>query len=187
MVEEPPAPDTRPPGPIRALRRLALTGELGWNGLAGFGPVLTYHVVPQFSLELGGGLSFTGLKAGLRGRYNLLTGPVTPFIGAGVLGTSGLGVVSGDFSDKKASDSGTSGGDQITIRVRPSTFVQAVGGVDWTSPGGFTLVGAIGWSQLFRRNLDILAGSPTNEDRLGLDIAFGSGPVFTVATGYTFK
>src|SRR6478735_8412933 len=32
-----PAPDTRPPVPIRERRRLAFLGEVGWNGLAGFG------------------------------------------------------------------------------------------------------------------------------------------------------
>lgn len=183
VVREPPRVDDRPAGPVRARRRLALTGELGWNGIAGFGPVISYHVVPQFTVELGAGLSFTGWKGGVRGRYNLLTGSVSPFIGAGFMGTSGFGEVTGDFDESRSS----TGGEQVTIRVRPSAFFQAVGGIDWTSSGGFTLISAIGWCAVLNDNLDIVAGTPTYDERKAFDVAFRSGPVITVATGYTFQ
>lgn len=173
--------DDRPLGPIRSRRRLALTGEVGWNGLAGFGAVLGYHIAPHFTTELGGGLSLTGWKAGLRARYNLLTGSVTPFVGVGFMGTSGFGNIKGDFDDQDAST------EEVTIRVRPSAFLQAVGGIDWTSRGGFTLVACVGWAHVLNHNLEIVAGNPTPDERRGFDIAFRSGPVITVATGYSFE
>jgi hypothetical protein len=186
VVVASPLPDTRPLGPIRARRRLALTGEVGWNGIAGFGAVLSYHIVPQLTGELGAGVSFTGWKAGVRGRYNFLTTPVTPFIGAGLMGTSGIGDVTGDF-DGDDPDSSTNNPDEVTIRVRPSAFFQAVVGIDWTSRSGFTLVGALGWAAVLNHNLDIIAGNPTKDEREAFDILFRSGPVVTVATGYTFE
>jgi hypothetical protein len=54
------APDARAGLPIRARRRLALLGEVGWNGIAGFGPNLVFHVDPHFSFDLGAGLSLLG-------------------------------------------------------------------------------------------------------------------------------
>lgn len=173
--------DERRAGPIRSRRRLALTGEVGWNGIAGFGPVLSYHVVPHFTTEFGVGLSLTGWKAGFRARYNLLTGNVTPFLGAGMMATSGLGTITGDFDDRDESK------EEVTIRVRPSAFVQGVLGLDWTTRGGFTLVGCVGWAQVLNDNLDIVAGNPTRDERRAFDAVFRSGPVITVGTGYTFE
>src|SRR6186713_1386462 len=87
-LKVPSEPDTRPLLPIRAQRRLALTGEIGWNGLAGFGPVLTYYPGPHFGLDLGLGFSLLGGKIGLRGRYNFLTSAWTPFLGLGFNATT---------------------------------------------------------------------------------------------------
>jgi hypothetical protein len=174
--------DTRPPQPIRPLepirgqRRLALLGEVGWNGIAGFGPTLTFHATPHIAFDLGAGLSLTGWKLGLRGRYNLLEGPVTPFIGAGFMGTSGLGEL---LIEEE-------GEPDVTIRVKPSAFIQAAAGVDWTSRRGFTLVGAVGWAFLLNDNLDVVAGTPTAEQREAFDVLFRSGLVLTVGTGYSF-
>ena len=184
VVEEPPPPvDTRPKGPIRERRRLALSFETGWNGLSGFGLMVSYHIVPHFTVDLGTGLSLTGLKGGLRGRYNLLTGPVTPFVGAGILGSTGLGKVSGDFGDKPNDDPT----DDVTIRVRPTVALQTVLGIDWTSEGGFTLLAAGGYAFVLNDNLDIIAGSPTKDERNTMDIIFGSGPVVAASVGYTFR
>lgn len=179
-------PDTRPQGPVRARRRLALTGELGWNGIAGFGPVLSYHIIPQVTAELGAGLSLTGWKAGVRGRYNLLTSTVTPFLGVGVMGTSGFGQIKGDFDGQESSDPSATNAEEVTIRVRPSAFLQTVIGIDWTSRGGFTLIGALGWCTVLNHNLDIVAGKPTKEEREAFNVIFRSGGVISVATGYTF-
>ena len=155
---------------------MALLGEVGWNGIAGFGPTLTFHATPHVSFDLGAGVSLTGWKLGLRSRYNLLKGPVTPFIGAGFMGTAGLGELL--IEEENQPD--------VTIRVKPSAFIQAVAGVDWTSDRGFTLVGAVGYAFLLNDNLDLVAGIPTKDQRQAFDIIFGSGLVLTAGTGYSF-
>lgn len=211
--EEPPAPDRAPPPSalpaaayvppaavetlppvvhgsddppvlsIRAQRRLALMGELGWNGIAGFGPTLTFHAHPHLAFDFGAGFSLTGWKLGLRSRFNLLKGPVTPFVGAGLMATAGLGEFALDAEEANSDPAE----EALTIRVEPSTFAQTVVGVDWTSRGGFTLLGAIGYAFLLNNdNVEILAGAPTLEEAEAIDVLFRSSAVFTLAIGHSF-
>ena len=170
----------RPPAPVRADRRIALLGELGWNGLAGFGAIITYHVHPHLSVELGAGLAFVGGKLGLRTRYNFSKNPVTPFIGVGFMGATGFDAPSRDLNAEDNSE--------LNIELKPAAFTQAVVGIDWTSPSGFTLVGALGYAWLVSGdNVVILTGEPTPEEEQGLDIVFGSGVVISTAIGYSFR
>jgi hypothetical protein len=176
-------PDKRPLLPIRARRKLALLGELGWNGLAGFGPVLTYHVDPHVSLDLGGGLSLLGWKVGLRGRYNFSTAPFTPFVGVGFNATSGLGQVTSDPSKDQGPKR-----DPITIDVKASYLVQGVVGFDFIHKRGFTMVGCIGYARLLNQdNFHVLAGSPTAKEQQAFNIFFKSGAVISLASGYAFE
>jgi hypothetical protein len=175
-----PAAAVRPPLPIRAERRIALLGELGWNGLAGFGAIVAYHANPHFTLELGAGLAFVGGKLGLRARYNFSQRSFTPFIGLGFMGATGYDAPSRDLNAEDNSE--------LNIELKPAAFTQAVVGVDWTSPGGFTLVGALGYAVLVSgENVVILTGEPTPEEEEGLDIVFGSGVVISIALGYSFR
>jgi hypothetical protein len=167
--------------PIRAVRRLALLGELGWNGLAGLGPILTYHASPHVSFDLGAGLALVGFKAGLRGRYNILSGPLTPFLGLGYMGASGWGEAALDFTDPDTKD-------KLNIKVYPSAFMQVVAGFDWTTQGGFSLLGSFGYAWLLsRNNAEIVTGEPTPKQREDLRAVFGSGAVISLAGGYSFK
>jgi hypothetical protein len=180
-----PKADTRPLGPIRARRRLALTGELGWNGLAGFGPVLTYHAHPNVSLDLAAGVSLFGWKGGVRGRYNLLTTPFTPFVGVGFNATKGLGEVTIDASDDPH---GSPMRDPVTIDLKPSYLVQGTLGFDFIHRRGFTMVGCIGYAWLLNEdNVDVLAGSLTEDDKMAIDVIFKSGAVISLALGYAFE
>jgi hypothetical protein len=175
-----PAAAVRPPLPIRAERRIALLGELGWNGLAGFGAIVAYHVDPHVTIELGAGLALVGGKLGLRGRYNFSQRPFTPFIGVGFMGATGYEAPSRDLNAEDNSE--------LNIELRPSAFTQAVVGVDWISQGGFSLVGALGYAFLVSgENVVILTGVPTPDEEEGLDIVFGSGLVISIALGYTFR
>ena len=178
------APRTQPQRErsIREQRRLAVLGEIGWNGIAGFGPVIVFHVHPHVSFDLGAGLSLLGWKTGLRGRYNFTTREVTPFLGAGIIGAGGFGDNPIPINDD------SSNGDTVNIKVRPSAFLQAVGGVDWTSKSGFTLLGTGGYAFLISRDpVEIVSGTPTRDQQRAFDIAFRSGIVATVAVGYTFR
>jgi hypothetical protein len=177
--------DSRPRGPIRAQRRLALTGEVGWNGLAGFGPVLSYNIHPNFSADLGGGLSAMGWKAGLRFRYNLLTSPFTPFFGAGFMATSGFGEVPlNDASDPNYDPSR----DPVTIDLKASYLVQTTVGFDFLHRRGFTMIGALGYAWLVNSdNYDVLAGTLAEDEKQAIDVLYRSGVVISLSFGYTWQ
>lgn len=182
---QPALPDIRPSLPIRAQRRLTLTAELGWNGLAGFGPVLSYHAHPRVSLELGGGISLFGWKIGARGRVNLLESPLTPFLGAGFNATSGLGRVT---FEPPTDSQGNPERDPVTLDLKDSYLVQGVLGIDYIHRRGFTLVACLGYARLLNGdNVEILAGSFSEEEERGVNAAFKSGPVISIAMGYAFE
>jgi preprotein translocase subunit Sss1 len=171
----------RAPRPVRADRRLALLGELSWNGLAGFGPNLIFHVDPHFSLDLGLGLAFVGWKLGLRSRYNFLTSEVTPFIGAGFLGATGFDAPSQDIG---ADDDNR----ELNIKAKPSAFAQLTVGLDYTDSDGFTFLGAIGYAILLSHdNVEVVTGEPTREEEKAFDVIFGTGLVLSVGLGYSFR
>jgi hypothetical protein len=193
-LEDPPSltpPPTPPPVapppnterrllPVRAERRLALLGELGWNSLGGVGPSVTFHAHPHLSFDLGAGLGAMGGKIGLRARVNVLTNEVTPFFGVGLIGGSGWEAPANIASDMENRE--------LNIKVLPSAFFQAVAGVDWTSRDGFTLVGALGYAFLITRDsVEIITGEPTADERRGLDAAFRSSFVISIAIGYSFR
>lgn len=167
--------------PIRAERRLALLGELGWNSLAGVGVNVSFHAHPRLTFDLGVGLAAIGGKVGLRARYNFLDSAVTPFIGAGVLAGSGFDAPSSDFA---ADDENR----ELNIQLRPSTFLQAVAGVDWTSRSGFTLIGALGYAWLLTADpVEIITGVPTEEEEKAFDVVFRSSIVISIGIGYSFR
>lgn len=173
--------------PIRSQRKLELLGEAGWNSLAGFGVTLTYNAHPHLAFDLGGGLSATGWKAGVRGRYNLLTGPFTPFVGAGLSLSSGLDDArvsrsrnrnrDDDFDQFDPSRSGR-------YDVKRSEFAQAVLGFEFIHRHGFTMQVAGGYSWLLNKsNFTFVEGR--RDDSLASAL-FGSGPVVSTAFGYAF-
>ena len=104
--------------PVRARRQFALTGEAGWNSLAGLGVNFSYHAMPHFSADVGLGFSAMGIKGGIRARGNLLTSALTPFAGVGLLYTSGS--LGGDVVVRDENDS-----NEVTIRLKPSPFLRA--------------------------------------------------------------
>jgi hypothetical protein len=164
---------------VRAERRLAVLGELGWNSLSGFGANLIYHATPHLAGDLGAGASATGWKLGLRARYNLLKSPVTPFAGMGFMATSGFGSAPQNISFDDANE--------FAIRVKPSYFVQAVLGIDYTSPRGFTMVMTAGYAWVLNDNVVVVSGTPTEQDEKLLEVIFRSSLATSIAIGYSFK
>jgi len=180
-----PRTDSRPLGSIRERRKLALLGELGWNGLAGVGLVLTYYPNPHLGLDLGAGGSLFGWKAGARVRYNLLDRPWTPFLGIGFDASTGLGQAT--FDPEKDAN-GKPNRDPVTINLKPSYLMQGVLGFDFIHKHGFAMVGCVGYSWLLNKdNLDVLAGEFTPDEKRAIDIIFKSGVVISLAMGYAFE
>ena len=183
----PPTPDIRPQLPIRARRRLALLGEIGWNGLSGFGPMLTYHAHPHFSADFGAGFSLLGGKLGVRGRYNFLKSAFTPFVAVGYNYGTGFGQfpATDPAHDPNAPDPNA---DPVTIDSGPSHLIQTVAGIDFMHRRGFTMLGTLGWAWLLNKNnYRVLAGEPTAEEKRGFNFAFKGGLVLGIAIGYAFE
>jgi len=175
-------PARLPIGPVRAQRRLALLGEVGWNGIAGFGPNLTYRMHPHVSVDLGAGLSLVGWKIGVRGRYLFMKGPVTPFIGAGVIAAAGFGSQPIRLNEDDPSR------EPLNIKIRPSSWLQMVAGLDWVAPNGFTLIGSAGYAKLLSDDpVEITSGTPNDDEKQAFDVAFRSNVVITIALGYSFR
>jgi len=168
--------------PVRMTRRFGISIDMGWNGLVGVGPTFQYFVTPQFGIDGGIGISFTGFKLGIRGRYLFLEKKFTPFVGAGFnyglgLGNAGLAVLSNDDN-----------GNVIEYYVKPSPFLQLTVGGDLLTGGGFFLLFNLGYSILLGEdNIVIVSGTPTINQQQGLKGVHGSGIVIEVGMGFIFK
>jgi hypothetical protein len=175
---EPPPPPKQPDDnrPIRAQRRFAIGGELGWNGLAGLGANFSFHPIPQLALDTGLGLSLAGLKVGLRGRYNILESEWTPVLGAGLtyaLGSGGQAIET------------QSGNDKVKLEVLGSPYLQLVGGVNYTGSEGFVFMATAGYAVLLNENNTRYESGSTKafDDVTAL---VDGGVVVSVAFGYAF-
>lgn len=171
-------------GPVRAQRRLAVLGEVGWNGIAGFGPNLTFRAHPNISFDAGAGLSLVGWKFGLRGRYLLLKGPVTPFIGVGMMTAGGFGSQPIEINNKDDDPNRV----PLNVKIKPSLWLQSVAGVDWVASNGFTLIGTAGWASVLSGDpVEVVTGTPSHDEEQDLNALFRSSIVFTIALGYSFR
>jgi hypothetical protein len=145
---------------------------------------LVYHIDPHLSVDLGAGLSLLGWKTGIRTRFNFLTGRVTPFVGVGVMGAGGLGdspIPVNDHDNDPTRET-------VNIKIRPSGWLQTVGGVDWIAPSGFNLVGTAGYAWLLSHDpVEIVTGTPNADEKRAFDVFFRSNIVITVALGYSFR
>jgi hypothetical protein len=150
--------------------------------------LLTYNAHPHLAFDLAGGLSLTGWKAGVRARYNLLAGPLTPFAGAGLSMSSGwkgarLGR-SYDHRDRSDDDLDFDPRTEGKYDVKRSEFAQAVVGFEFIHRRGFTMQAAAGYSWVLNQNNYTLV-SGKRDDSLASAL-FGSGPVVSAAFGYSF-
>jgi hypothetical protein len=133
---------------------------------------------------LGAGLALVGWKVGARARYLLLKGPVTPFIGVGIMAASGFGSEPLELSNKDDDPSRV----PLNVKIKPSTWFQGVAGVDWVAPGGFTLIGSVGYASLLSQDpVEVVTGTPTPDEEQAFDAIFRSSIVMTIAIGYSFR
>lgn len=166
--------------PTRTLRKNILSAELGWNSLTGFGLVYTRNIVPHFALDASAGIAARGGQFGLRGRYNLLTNALTPFIGLGVMYGTGWP----DPIDRKIKDSDVVA---YSFKVDRSPMAQGSVGLSWQNRQGLSLMGMLGWNQLLRAdNVKVVSGVATETNRNNLKALLSSGPAVAVNIGYAF-
>jgi hypothetical protein len=163
-------------GDVRSQRPWALSGELGWNGLAGAGLVLRRALGSGFGIEGGVGLSAEGAKAGLRARYDFSRAEWTPFLGVGFLYCTG--------SEREVGDNGSTG--PFRYRVGRSPYLQAVFGLEYQGEGGFVFAVATGYARLLSQNLNVTQGAPTSDDLAAARLATGSGLVLSLSWGRAF-
>jgi hypothetical protein len=163
-------------GEVRSQRPWALSGELGWNGLAGVGLTLRRTLEAGFAIEGGVGFSLEGAKVGLRARYDFSRAEWTPFLGLGFLYCTG--------SQQDVSDTGSTG--PFKYRVGRSQYLQAVVGLEYQGQGGFVFAVATGYARLLSHNLDVTDGTPTSSDLSAARFSTGSGPVLSLSWGRAF-
>lgn len=169
--------ETPQPTPIRSQRRFALMAEAGWNSLSGVGVQASNHFTPQLSLDLAGGLSALGWKAGARARYNFLTSNFTPFLGAGLMIGSGAG------DEPLSVDDGTR---TVLARVGPAPFAQVVGGLEFVADGGFSIMATAGYAFALSQSVEVVSGTPTEAHRQAFELLYGNGISLGLALGHTF-
>ncbi len=163
-------------GEVRSQRPWALSGELGWNGLAGVGLTLRRTLEAGFAIEGGVGFSLEGAKVGLRARYDFSRAEWTPFFG--------LGFLYGTGSPQEVGDTGRSG--PFKYRIGPSPYLQAVFGLEYQGQGGFVFAVAAGYARLLSHNLDVTGGTPTPDELSAGRFSTGSGPVLSLSWGRAF-
>ena len=99
-------------------------------------------------------------------------------------GSASLGVIGSLSNWFFASLAGTA----LTIDVKPSYLMQGVVGFDYMHRRGFTMIGAIGYARLLNSdNVEILDGTPKEEERMAIDVLFKSGAVVSMSFGYAWE
>ena len=162
----------------RQERKVSVMAQTSWNGLSGSGFLVAVNPIPYVSLDLGGGFSTIGIKSGARLRANLLPGSVSPFVGVGYFLGSGTGTDVLDTEDD---------GNEINFRVLSSQFVQAIGGINWMTRGGFTLMGGAGWAWRTTDDpVSLISGTPNKNQKDAFDLLLASGVVIELNVGYSF-
>ena len=175
--------------PTRTLRKNILGLELGWNSLTGLGLLYSRNIVPHFALDASAGVSLMrGGEFGLRGRYNILTGNLTPFIGLGFLyGTGWPNSI--DKTTEVQEDGNKRNAVDYRVKVDRSPLAQGTVGLSWQNRQGFSLMGMLGWTQLLRASnvkIEDVEKVTDKSDKDALKMAISSGPTIALNIGYAF-
>lgn len=166
----------------RKPRSWALSAEIGVNSLGSLiGPVATFYVKPRIPVDLGVGVSSTGLRPGLRARYLFSLDRVAYFAGLGLK----YGMGTGD-RDAELEDPGTK--EKIKIQVDPSPFLDLSVGTEYLANNGFLVIANAGYSQLLGgKNYSVASGyTASDKAKKALDTVMGSGIMLSVSLGKAF-
>jgi hypothetical protein len=165
---------------IREVRSNAITGNIGWNSLAGVGVIYHNYLAKQMGLEVGIGLATTGFKFGGRFSYLFSEKNFSPFVSGGFMYGLGFGDIEIDFENENT-------GNSFSYTISSSPFAQIGGGIEYMSDKGFLISGILGYAILLKdSNYEITKGAPTKDEISAMDIAIGSGVVIELTIGYAF-
>jgi hypothetical protein len=163
-----------PTPPVREARNIALSGEMGWNGLSGSGLLLSWSPSPHITFDSGFGFSLSGPKVGIQGRYNVLKSNATPYVGLG------LGQSFGSYGAVEM--------DGYSIEITPKQTAHASFGLSYVHTNGFTMLAGLGYALMLQDDpYKVVSGRPSGEQRDTLGAILGNGPVVNIALGYSFK
>ncbi|MBW8887845.1 MAG: hypothetical protein JF616_08830 [Fibrobacteres bacterium] len=167
---------------MRNQRKWAISAEIGMNSLSSLvGPVGTYYAMPSLAIDLGAGLSSSGLRPGLRARYLFTPKDKTSFYGG--LGLK-YGLGSGN-QEVKVQDSDTKA--DLKLETKPTTFLDFMLGVEFLANNGFLVISNLGYSQLLSdKPYEITEGVASDKGKKVLDTVFGSGLMLSVSLGKAF-
>lgn len=162
--------------PVRETRQFGIMGNLGWNGLSGFGLTANTYLNTKMSIDGGLGLSSTGIKFGMRFNYLMLEKNFTPLLGLGFMYTTGFANSLNSVDDNNP----------YTFEINASPFAQITTGFEYLSNGGFIVKLNISYAILLSsgKNYTIISGTPTSNNIRAMDMAYGSGIVMEFGIGY---
>jgi hypothetical protein len=166
----------------RNQRKWAVSGEIGMNSLSSLlGPVVSYYAKPSLAVDLGVGLSSSGLRPGVRGRYLFTPNDKTSFFG-GLGFKYGLG--SGD-QEAKVKDADTQV--EMKLKTNPTAFLDLMLGFEFLANNGFLVIANAGYSQLLTDDpYEMTDGTPSEKGKNVLDLVFGSGIMLSASVGKAF-
>jgi hypothetical protein len=183
--------------PSREKRKNCVMIETPWNGLVGLGVLYTIRPVWPLAIEGGLGLSSMGIKYGFRGRVCFINNNLSPFAGLGFMRTSGA-------DDVKVSIQSDMSGDSVhvTFDLKPTSFVQITGGLDFVSSFGLTFLIGTGWavplndgvqnvkydgvSETFYRTNYNYDSNVVNVFKATTDLLYRGGLVLSFGIGFSF-
>lgn len=163
---------------VRADRKVAIAGSIGFKSLAGVGGLVTYYATPHIAIDAGAGLGLQVFKGGVRGRYLFTKKRFTPYVGLG-LSHSPLAIEDVQVDNSNGSD--------YLIDLKASTYGQLSLGLEFLGYNGFLLGFDVGYSKLMNEDNFTNQGDPFDaETQLAFDIIYGSSLNFSFTMGYAF-
>jgi hypothetical protein len=165
----------------RKPRNAAVSAEVGMNSLSSLvGLKGTFFVAPQVAVDLGLGVSNTGLRPGVYGRYLFSGAKFTPYAYGGFKYGLGSGGATIEVEDP---DTGV----MYNVEVKPSPFVDFGLGIDYLAHNGFYFTAALGWSELLTgKNYEWVGATPPEDVDNVMNFLLGSGLAFSLSLGYAF-
>jgi hypothetical protein len=161
---------------------VAFSTEVGMNSLCSvIGPFATVYPNPWMAVDLGAGLSFSGLRPGVRTRFLFSQNKLAYFGGIGLKHGMGSGGRDVEVEDAETRE-------KILIQTQGSTFVDLSLGMDYLRDDGLLFIANAGYSQSLSGNNYSVSNGYTATDRTAriFDTVYGSGLMLSFSLGKAY-